>query len=62
MAGPTNLRRFRKKKLREERERLASASRAHHGLDKGERARLSLEAKRRARLLEGAHRQSDGPE
>lgn len=60
--APTNLRRFRKKKQREARERQASANRAHNGLDKGERARLALEARRRERVLDGARRTPGEPE
>jgi hypothetical protein len=62
MAGPTNLRRFRKRKAREERERVASANRARHGQTKGERARVALETRRRERLLEGARRTTDPSE
>jgi len=56
---PTNLREFRKRKLREDQKSASAARRAHEGETKAERsAHAKREAKRR-RIVEGARLPTD---
>ena len=55
MADPVNLRLFRKRKARAEKELQAAENRALHGRTKSERQRERLEAEKSASLLD-AHR------
>jgi hypothetical protein len=51
-----NLRRFRKGKVRSEREQRAAENRALHGRTKAERQREAMEKERAQREIEGARR------
>ena len=53
MADPVNLRLFRKRKARAEKELQAAENRALHGRTKSERERERLEAEKSASLLDG---------
>ena len=56
MAEMINLRQARKAKARDAARQQAASNRAKHGVTKAERNRLLAEAKRAARLLDGAQR------
>lgn len=56
MKHPTNLRRFRKRRLREDQQRASGASRALEGETKAERAARAKRESLRERTLAGARR------
>jgi hypothetical protein len=62
MGDVVNLNRYRKQKLKAERERRANEKRARFGIPKGERAKTSAERALETRRLEGARRDDGGPE
>jgi len=61
MAEIVNLRRARKQRARVEKEAEAAANRAKFGRTKTEKARDTLEAERKDRLLDGAKRTPETP-
>jgi hypothetical protein len=62
MGDVVNLNRYRKQKLKAERERRANEKRARFGIPKGERAKTSAESALEKRRLDGARRDDRGPE
>ncbi|GAA4771719.1 DUF4169 family protein [Novosphingobium ginsenosidimutans] len=56
MADVINLRLARKARDRSDKQRQAEANRARHGASKAERTRVTAEAERAARLLDGKRR------
>jgi hypothetical protein len=62
MGDIVNLNRYRKQKLKAERERRANEKRARFGIPKAERAKTSAERSLEARRLEGARRDDSEPE
>jgi Domain of unknown function (DUF4169) len=62
MGDIVNLNRYRKQKLKAERERRANEKRARFGIPKAERAKTSAERSLVTRRLEGARRDDSEPE
>jgi uncharacterized protein DUF4169 len=62
MGDIVNLNRYRKQKLKAERERRANEKRARFGIPKAERAKTSAERSLETRRLEGARRDDSEPE
>jgi hypothetical protein len=60
MGDVVNLNRYRKQKMKAERERRASEKRARLGVPKGERAKTSAERALETRRLDGARRDNPG--
>jgi hypothetical protein len=60
MGDVVNLNRYRKQKLKAERERRASEKRARFGIPKRERAKTSAERALEARRIDGARRDDPG--
>jgi hypothetical protein len=60
MGDVVNLSRYRKQKLKAERERRAGEKRARFGIPKSERAKTSAERSLEARRLDGARRDDPG--
>ena len=58
----TNLRRFKKRKLREDQKRAAESRRAHEGETKHARAARAKQAGIRERILDGARRSPTEPD